>query len=300
MELKLIKSFICVAQTLSFSDAAQMLNYSQPTVSEQIKKLEEDLDTVLFERLGRKLKLTTEGTVFLDYSKQIIALCDKSISHLDALKNESIRGDLNIAMTESMCFYKLPNMLKTFYSNYPQVNLNIKIGNCYDFPTWIAQNLIDIAFVLDDEFKYNNIISTKMSLEELVLFASKDYLDGNHSKFTIEDLKSETLILTQPKSKYRNMIKEYLSNLNIEAKSELEFESVEAIKSFVRSGLGIGFLPKETLVNDLTTGQVVELPTFDKRFTISAQYLIHSDKWVSPALNALINTVDDYFQISSK
>jgi DNA-binding transcriptional LysR family regulator len=102
----------------------------------------------------------------------------------------------------------------------------------------------------------------------------------------------ETLILTQKGSKYRQIFKSYIKENQVELKSELEFGSVEVIKSFVKSGLGLGFLPKATIEREISSCELVELTLNNREFTITAQVLYREDKWMNPALDALMKMIE--------
>ena len=289
MEFKLLKSFVTVAHTESFSKSAEILNYAQSSISEQIKKLESQLGTILFERLGNHIRLTKDGEILLSYAEKILSLCDEAVANLSSSSPQIIRGELRIAITETLCFYSLPELLRDYHKLYPNVDIKIKMGNCYDFPSWIRKNIIDIAFVLDDKINDQDIASEILFNEPLVLVVSKHH--GLATKKTIipHSLKNENLILTQKGSKYRSLFESYLMDIGIFPNSLLEFESTEAIKHFVINGLGISFLPRSTVEKELLNGDLHEISLQNKSFTIPAQVLYHNNKWISPALQALLN-----------
>lgn len=289
MEFKLLKSFVAIAHTESFSKAAEILNYAQSSVSEQIKKLESQLGTILFERLGNRIRLTKDGEIFLSYAKRILNLYDEAVSNLSSSSPQIIKGELRIAITETLCFYSLPKLLRDYHKLYPHVDIKIKMGNCYDFPSWIRKNIIDIAFVLDDKIDNQDIVSEILFNEPLVLVVSKDHNLATTKTISPNNLKNENLILTQKGSKYRNLFENYLMDNDIFPSSLLEFESTEAIKQFVLNGLGISFLPHSTIEKELINGDLHEISLQDKSFTIPAQVLYHNNKWISPALQALLD-----------
>jgi DNA-binding transcriptional LysR family regulator len=289
MEIKLLKTFITVAQTLSFSTAAEILHYSQSSISEQIKKLETNLNTILFERIGNKINLTSDGKILVRYSKKILDMCDEAVTALSYSKNDEIKGQLTVAMTETLCFYKLPNLFKEFCKLYPSIELKLKIGNCYDFPTWLNNNVIDVAFVLDDEVNYANLVTKLLYEEKLMLVTSPLHPLAQSLKLSLEDLQDQTLVLTQKGSKYRAIFENHLKEKQVSYKSQFEFESVEAIKNFIKSGFGIAFLPETTVKKELSSKELIKLPIADLDLKIATQILFHKDKWISPALKALLD-----------
>jgi DNA-binding transcriptional LysR family regulator len=294
MEIKLLKTFITVAHTLSFSATAEILHYSQSSISEQIKKLETNLNAILFERIGNKIKLTSTGEILVIYSKKILDMCDEAVLAISYSENDEIKGQLTVAMTETLCFYKLPNLFKEFCELYPNIELKLKIGNCYDFPTWLNNNMIDVAFVLDDEVNYANLVTKLLYEEKLVLVTSPLHPLAKFSELSLEDLQDQILVLTQKGSKYRAIFENYLKEKQVSCKSQFEFESVEAIKNFIKNGFGIAFLPETTVKKELALKELIKLPVTDINLKIATQILYHKDKWVSPALKALLDLVEKF------
>lgn len=289
MEFKLLKSFVTVAHSESFSKAAEILNYAQSSISEQIKKLENQLGTILFERLGNHIRLTKDGEIFLSYAEKILNLCDEAVASLSSSSPQIISGELRIAITETLCFYNLPRLFRDYHTLYPNVDIKIKMGNCYNFPSWIRKNMIDIAFVLDNKTNTQDLVSEILFNEPLILVTSKHHSLANEKIISPCSLRNERLILTQKGSEYRALFENYLMDMDIFPSSLLEFESVEAIKHFVLNNLGISFLPRSTVEKELLNGDLHEISLKDKSFSIPAQVLYHNNKWISPALQALLN-----------
>ncbi len=294
MEIRLLKSFNTVAALNSFTAASEELNYSQSSISDQIRKLEADLDTVLFERIGNRIELTHDGRKLLEYSSRILNLCSEAETAMSSSDKDTVKGVLKVGMTESQCFYKLPDLLMQYNNLYPDVELNLKMGSCYDFPDWLNSSVIDIAFVLDDETDYPNLVTHILSEEKLVIVAGGGSRIADKHELSPEDFKDQTLILTPQRSKYRELFDRYLDEKKIKYKSHLDFESIEAIKHFVKSGHGISFLPETTVRKEIESKVLVSFDTPDAELSIYSQVLYHKDKWISPALKALLTLSDNF------
>lgn len=297
MEIRLLKAFNTVAALNSFTAAAEKLNYSQSSISDQIRKLESDLETVLFERIGSRIDLTSDGKKLLEYSSRILDLCNEAESSLSSADKDDVRGEIVVGMTESLCFYKLPGLLMQYYKLYPSVDLKLKMGGCYDFPEWLNNNSVDAAFVLDNETDYQNLNTHILSEEKLVIVAGSSNRIAEKHVLDPEDFEDQILILTPEKSKYRVLFDRYLSDKRIKYKSHLDFESIEAIKHFVKSGMGISFLPETTVKREIDKGTLVSFDIPGAEFSIASQVMYHRDKWISPALRALLNLADTMLNI---
>lgn len=294
MEIKQLKTFMVVAETLSFSRTAEILNFAQSSISDQIRFLENELGCKLFERLGRSVYLTKEGNKLLSYAKKILNLCDEAKQSVAGILNP--RGTLNIAAAETLCVFRLPDLFKEYCRCYPDVDVKLKIGTCENSPDMIRKNQIDIAFILGKETVYQDIISKTLLQEPLVMVCSNSDLLGKRDMIEMSELQEKNLILTQRGSSYRATIEEYLSSINISPKSILEFESIEAIKQFVISDFGISLLPRIVVEKEIQSGQLVEVKYRGPKFYASAQVLYHKDKWLSPALKAILDMSSELFK----
>ncbi|WP_176461908.1 LysR family transcriptional regulator [Anaeromicrobium sediminis] len=291
METKLLRTFLVVAQNKSFSKGAEILNYAQSSISDQIRKLENQLDTKLFERLGHDVYLTKDGETLLFYAKKILNLCEEAQNTISS-SSSIIKGKLTIAMTESLCVFKYPKLFRDYRSLYPHVDLKIKIGHCYEFPNWIRKNMIDVAFSLNKPSNHPDIIEKALCDEPLTLIVNKNHPFTKEKYLVPSDLINENFILTQRGSHYRTLFEQYLGIHGVMAKSTLEFESIAAIKQLVKSGFGLSFLPRVTVKEELANKELFEVLMEDKTFSIPNNITYHKDKWISPPINALFNLVD--------
>lgn len=291
MELKQLKTFVVVAENMSFSKAAKILNFAQSSISDQIKLLENDLNCQLFERLGRKIYLTHNGEKLLSYAKKILNLCDEA--KIDLSGSNIISGTLNIAMAETICVYKLPNLFKKYSNLYPDVDLELRIGNCEDFVTMIKSNKIDLAFTLGDNINCPDIITKTLYKEPLVLVCSSSDCLAHKSHVNFVELENKRLILTQRNCTYRVDFENYLLDMGVAPKSILSLESIEAIKQYVISGFGVSYLPKISVEKEISEGKLVEIDYNGPKFFAYAQLIYHKDKWLSPSIKTFLNMAID-------
>lgn len=294
MELKQLKSFIVAAETLSFSKTAEILNFAQSSISDQIRSLEEEFGCKLFERLGRNICLTEQGNKLLPYAEKILSLHDEAKDSIIGGKIPT--GSLTIATAETLCVFRLPDLFKEYCSLYPDVNVRLKIGNCEDFPDMIRKNKIDIGFVLDNERVYPDIISRTLFHEPLIVVASNTEPLTQKDVVEMDEFEGKNLVLTQRGCSYRASFEEFLSSVDVAPSSIFELESIEAIKQYAASGFGIAFLPRIAVEKEIENGQLVEIKYNGPKFYTSAQVIYHKDKWISPALQAILDMVNKRFK----
>jgi DNA-binding transcriptional LysR family regulator len=286
MDLKQLNSFITICKLQSFTQAADSLGYAQSTITTQIKLLESELGVKLFERIGKSITLTHQGKKLLPYAKQMIKL---SSEIKDVLTNEDIpSGVLTIGAAESLCVLRLPEILKEYRKLYPNVEVSMKLGNCTDFRHFLRDNFIDVAFSLGTRIEANDFI-TEISFDEpMLLLAAPGHPLLKKKEVLPEDIAKESLILTELGCSYRAVFENILNSYNLKANVVLETGSVQAIKQFTMSGLGITLLPKVAVDEELSQGRLVPLNWAGPNFGIVSQVLYHKDKWLSPALKAFL------------
>jgi DNA-binding transcriptional LysR family regulator len=285
MFVKHLQSFLMVARLLNFGEAARTLNYSQSTVSEQIHSLEEDLQAKLFERIGRKVFLTEQGKKLLPFAERLVSDAEK-IKGLFS-DTEIVAGSLTLGAAESICAFWLPPLLKEYRRRFPKVQLNIKVGNCIDFPQWLQQNSIDVAFGLNDESAQLQLRQLELFRGETVFIASPDHELSAGSVLSPQHLAGQTLLLPEGYCGYPMDLKNLLAKERVKANTIMEFGSLESIKQCVKNGLGISLLPKIAVEEELHRGELVSLKWNGPDIPIQAQMIFHRDKWVSPPLAAL-------------
>ncbi len=279
--------FRSVARVGSFTKAAEMLDYAQSSITAQVQSLEEELGNRLFERLGRKVVLTKEGEKLLTYADQILKLSAEAREVISG--SAAPRGTLSIGAPESLCVYRLPELLQNYRKLYPAVEIVLKIGTCIDFINWLRNNEIDVAFFLEREINIQDLIVKILFDEPLVMLAGAGHTLTRKDQVGLEDLHGEYLILTERGCSYRAVFEAMMNEAGVQPSSTLEFGSVEAIKKCVISGLGITLLPRVAVEVELAGGQLIDINWSGPDFNMATRIAYHKDKWISPALQALLD-----------
>ncbi|MDD6795672.1 MAG: LysR family transcriptional regulator [Clostridiaceae bacterium] len=286
MDFRQLNAFLTIGKLQSFTAAANDLGYAQSTITTQIKLLEQELGVKLFERIGKHVTLTHEGKKLLPYAKQMIKLSD-DIKNV-VFNEEKPSGTLTIGAAESLCVIRLPEILKEYRKLYPDVEVSLKFGSCADFRQYLKDNIIDVAFSLGRKIDSEDFISEVEFDEEMLLLA----YPGNHlinkEEIYPEDLENEPLILTETGCSYRAAFENILQENGVKINLVLETGSVQAIKQFTMSGLGITLLPKVAVKDALAAGKLIPLNWCGPEFGIISQVIYHKDKWKSKALEAFL------------
>ncbi|MBZ9637501.1 LysR family transcriptional regulator [Clostridium sp. FP1] len=287
MEIRQLNTFIAVAELNSFTRAAYMLGYTQPTVTAQIQLLESDLGVRLFERIRKNISLTHEGEKFLVYAKQIVALCEEA---KDTIKDHTIpKGVLAIGAWESLCTTRIDSLIKEFHYRFPDIEIILKTIKSREYQELLLDNQIDVAFCLERMIASSDFIVELAIPEPLVLLADPNHPLAKSLCVYPENIVNYTLILAEEDCSYRRTLMTILSDCGLTPKSIMEIGSIQSMKQLAISGLGIIILPKITVEEELLKGKLVELSWCGPSFEFLTQVIYHKDKWMSPALRALLN-----------
>ncbi|MCE4049642.1 MULTISPECIES: LysR family transcriptional regulator [Bacillaceae] len=291
MEIKQLKTFKTAAENLNFTLTAKQLNFAQSSVTAQIKSLEAELGTPLFERLGKRIVLTDAGKKYKQYADEIIRLSEEAHTSI----NEKARtGKIIIGAQESQCTYRLPPILKTFKQKYPEVKVIFKPAHSDEHAReGLLKGELDAAFITDISRSDTYLHTVRLLEEEMVLFVASDHPLAQLQYVSPEELAQETLLLTEEGCSYRTAFEETLALSGNYARSKVEFSSIEALKQCALLGMGAAILPLMAIEKEAETGLIKKLDWGNSLPSIYTNLAWHKDKHLSPLLT-------DFIKISSK
>lgn len=289
MEIRQLKTFITIVKLGSFSQAAQFLGYTQSTLTTHIQLLEKELDTVLFERFGHQLMLTTDGERLYEYAEQITKLSDDAKNEFD---NFAVpRGPIVIGMPESLGLYYLTDVLKEYVALYPDVDLKLKFGIASDFRNLLRKNMMDLAFFLEKNIQDTDLKGELLWAEPVVMVSSPRHRLAAQKQVKAKDLQGQTFVFTDSGSNYRMALEEIMNKAEVQPRTVLEIGQIEIIKQFVISNLGIAILPLVAAKAEIAAGLLAALPWQGRDLTTNTFLVYHREKWHSHAIRAFIKLV---------
>jgi len=260
-QLRIIKA---IASEKSFTRAAEILFISQPSLSKQVKILENQLGILLVNRESNKISLTEAGKLFLQYSERVLALCEESCRALNDLKNGD-RGNLIVGASQTIGTYLMPRILALFAQDYPQINLAVHVDSTRIIAKNIVDREIDIAVVggdIPEELKKNLTIESFVEDElTLIIPKSHPFAIKNKKYINKNDLYHLNFITLNSNSTIRKFIDNILLQNNIETKQFniiMQLNSIEAIKTAVSLGLGAAFVSSSAIEKEIKL-QTIEI-----------------------------------------
>lgn len=285
-QLRILKA---VATEKNFTKAAELLYLSQPSLSKQIKTLENNLDISLINRKGQKISLTENGKIFLQYSERILALCEESCRTLIDLKNGE-RGDLIIGASQTIGTYLLPRILALFAKNYPQITLKVQVNSTRIIAKNVINREIDLAIVggtIPEELKKNLILEPFVE-DEFSLIIPKSHPFASKKEIKKKDLYYLNFITLNPNSTSKKFIDNILSQNQIEIKQlkvVMQLNSIEGIKTAVSLGLGAAFVSSSAIEKEIELETIEILKIENIRITRTLTVISSPELYKSRAFN---------------
>ena len=286
MELRSLTTFIQVAESGSFSKAAEKLGYSQPTVSVQIKQLEEELEVRLFDRIGHTVRLTDQGRDILAQAQQICHMCQE-LSQGTAPKRE-IKSVIRLAMADSLSSVLLKRGFAEFRRTHPNISIRLTTAGTRELLEQLDHNEADIVCTLDNHtYNTNYVIANEEKIGVHFVVSTRNPL-SQAEKLTKEDLLTQDFLLTEKGMSYRRILDEWLAKDSLEIQPVLENGSADVLCQLVEDNIGMSFLPDYVTEGAVQRGAVVRLNVEGFAPELWKQLLYHRDKWVSLSMESVI------------
>ena len=286
MDLKNLKTFLYVAELSSFTRAAEILGYSQPTISFQIRQLEKELDAQLFERINHTVVLTSRGREVMRYAQQITKLAEDMEQSLHA--PAEISGLVRLATAASLCPLIFGRQFAAFRKTYPGIHLKIITAGTEDMFRLLNQNEVDLVLTLDNHIYHTEYVIVHEEKIPVQFIAAASHPLFQHKHLTVKELLNQPFFLTEKGMSYRRMLDEALAVRSMELTPVLETGNTEHICHLVAQEIGLSFLPESALGDAVQSGSLSYLPVEDISIAVWKQLIYHRDTWVSPAMEAVI------------
>ena len=280
MDLDQLHTFLEIVRLKSFSKAAQTCYRTQPAISAQVRQLEQELNTALFERLGTRIALTTAGKIFAEYAEQILELRKRAQDAINELERVP-RGELVIAANEATCIYVLPRVFSEFKKRFPNVQLLVDRSYGARVVQAVSDNLADFGITqLPVQEKKLQVV--KIHSDEIKVLAPPDHPIAAVKSVTARDLVGYPLLL--PKSgTTRARLNVLLEPVEDEISVSMELDSTEMIKRFVMADLGLSFLAGSHCAEEVSAGKLAAVSLGPEPMIRRLGLIYRKDKALSKA-----------------
>ncbi len=286
MDLQNLNIFIQVAELKSFTKAGQKLGYSQPTVSFQIKQLEEQLGTKLFDRIGHTVTLTEQGHTALEYAQTICRMSEEMVQ--SANRSREVSGVIKIGLPDSLCTPFIVKRFDSFREMYPGISLEVTNAGTDTMFHLLDHNQVDIICTLDSPIYDTNYVLAHEEKIENSFVVSVDNPLARNKKITIKDLLNQPFILTEKGMSYRRLLDEHLAKDGLEINPVLEIGRTDLICDMVSADMGISFLPDFVTEEAVKAGRITRLSVKGYDIDVWKQLVYRKEKWLSMQMKAII------------
>lgn len=309
MELRQLQTFVQAAKLQSFSRAASQLGYSQSAVTVQIRMLEKELGTRLFDRMGKQVELTAQGRKFLEHANTILYEVDRT--RLSMHEDEELKNPLHIGTIESLCTAKFPSIVSRFRERYPQVKFQITVGTPEELIRMMEHDLLDMIYILDAPRWSENWVKAMELAEPIVFVASPSFwsegspgtgkagetvpcdgLEGWTEAYTghktLDEILQEPFFLTEKNANYRQALDQYLASCHRSLSPVLEISDTAFIIQMLEQSRGLSFLPLFAVQKQIREGTLAVVKVDNVEISMYRQIFYHKNKFKTREMEQFI------------
>lgn len=257
MQFESLKAFCDLAESESFTKAAQVNKVTQSAVSQTISALERQFKSLLIERSKKNFRLTPEGEVLYDYSKKILQNYDAIQSKMQELKNE-VSGDVRVAAVYSIALHDLPPYVKRFLKEHPTVNLNIQLRREDNVYEDVIGNVVDLGLLVYPAHD-SKIEVVPLRKDPLVLACHPNNPLAKQKVVKIKSLEGHKLVSFEADMPTRKAVDKILKEHNVSVQHVMQFDNIETIKRAVEIDSGVAILAEETMRQEIANHTLVSV-----------------------------------------
>lgn len=293
LELRQLRYFVEVAEREHISEAAEHLHVAQSAVSRQIANLEDELGTVLFERVGRNVKLTPIGKIFLEHSVTALKAIDFAIKQVEEYLDPA-KGTIKIGFPTSLASYVLPTVISAFKKEYPDVSFHLRQGSYRYLIEAVKNRELNLAFL-------GPVPAKDESINTMILFSESIHalLPANHplakkEKLNLVDLRKENFVLFPEGYILNEVVVDACKSAGFVPTVTSEGEDMDALKGLVAAGIGITLLPESSLY-DSTQRFTVKMPIAIPNLTRTVGVIYPTNRELAPSEQVFLKFVNTFF-----
>lgn len=292
MEMSQLEFLLKVVEEGSFSKAAQRVYRTQPAISIAIRRLEEEIGAPIFDRTQKTPTLTETGQIIYDYAQRIIVLRDQAKANVVRLKKLE-QGCVRIGSNESTSLYLLPEVLLGFRQKHPKIKVEIFRHVSDKLPREVSDRKVDFALMaykpLEKELEAFPVLK-----DELVLVLSPKHPLAKEKSVAVKDLGRETFLAHNVQTASRKKVIETFAKTNTPLNITLELDTVETIKRFVRKNLGLAFVPRMCVNEEIETGTLISIPVKGLTYSRTLWAVHRRGSPFTSAAQAFLKLLKDY------
>ncbi|WP_058187401.1 LysR family transcriptional regulator [Terracidiphilus gabretensis] len=285
MDFEQLKTFLHVCRLKSFSRAAEKLGVTQPAISAQIRSLEKEVGARLFDRDGGKVTFTAAGRLFEPFAEH----CLQCHSHIVVAVNElyrSARGEVSVSASEATSLYILPPVFAEYKKQYTRVNLSIVRAEHLRSIEMVVNREVDFAIV-STPLKDPRLTVQCIHRDEIVLTVSPAHPLATRSTIKVDEMLQFPMLLLK-QGRQRTLLNNFLESFDAQPRVAMEVDSSELLKRLIAAGLGMGFLPRANVDDDVRGGLLKVVKVEGMRISRELALIFRKDRTLTHAAHAFL------------
>tara|TARA_B100001123_G_scaffold406222_1_gene497281 strand:+ start:2676 stop:3554 length:879 start_codon:yes stop_codon:yes gene_type:complete len=286
MQIESLKVFCDLAETTSFTKAAEINGVTQSAVSQQISTLENRLSAIFIERSKKRFTLTKEGEALYKYSKQIVQTYDELYHKIQEIQN-IVTGNIKVVTIYSIGLHELPPYLKKYLKKHPTVNVSVEYRRATQLYEDILTGVADIGLVAYPQ-KDPRLQITSLAEDMLVLICHPQHPIAKNPSVKLSEIANNKFIAFEPDIPTRRAIDKILRDRNIEADHVMEFDNIETVKRAVEIDAGISIVPRSPVVQEVAKKTIAIVEIEDEIFYRPIAAVHKKTKVLSPAMKEFL------------
>ncbi len=291
MEHRNLVTFLRVAELQNFTKAANELGYAQSTVTFHIQTLEEELGVSLFDRIGKKVKLTKAGEYLVNYANEM----ERIISDMEQISNtvNMVRGTLRVGVVESLLSTYMVEALGRYSKEFPEVNIEVVTGSTAGLMELLRSNDVDLIFIMGNRIVDYDFVRAMIQEAGVSFVASAGHPLADKEEVSFAEIAADRLILPEKSSLYRKSMETIAGQQDCLLSPVIQMNNSASIMRLLCSGEGISYLPDYLTREGRENGSLVQLNVAYERQKYYIQILYHRNKWISPQMTEFIKVIKD-------
>jgi LysR family transcriptional regulator, transcriptional activator of the cysJI operon len=287
MQIESLKVFRDLVETESFTKAAQLNQVTQSAVSQQISALERLFKSLLIERSKKNFRLTREGQMLYEGSKQIVQTYDLLHSKIQEIKG-IVSGSIRIATVYSIGLHELPPYIKKLLKAAPTVNVHVEYRRANQVYEDVLGNVVDLGLVSYPE-KDHKLEVVPLWKDRLVLICHPQNRFAKGKTIAISELAGQKFIGFEPDIPTRKAVDRILKEHNVSVENVMEFDNIETVKRAVEIDAGIAIVPEATIAQELAKRTLASVQLQDDEFFRPSAAIYKKHKVLSPAMKQFLS-----------
>lgn len=293
MDLRRLEIFAKVAELGSFSRAAEALFLTQPTISEHVRALEDELGVQLLDRLGRGATPTRAGQLLLGYAWRMLTLSREAHQALERFQGR-MSGELVVGGSTIPGEYVLPALIGQFKAKYPDISISLLIGSTRQVSDWLDEGRVEVG-VVGARPAARTLEARELMPDELVVVVPSTHPWATRRTISLADLQKEPMVVRERGSGSREAVEHALQEAGVSLASLRvvgEMGSTQAVKQAVRAGVGIALISKRAVEDECRAGLLACAKVKDLRVARAFYLVTHRDRTRSPLAQAFVEFIE--------